>query len=107
MSFTIQRILGIAPVMVLGLLLLTPAPGLAQAKPDLVVNSLTAPPATALPGDSFVVTASVRNQGTVAAGASVTRFVLVSTARGRREEESQGRRRTSPPWPPGASSAPA
>jgi subtilase family serine protease len=76
-SFTIQRILGIAPVIVLGLLLLTPAPGLAQAKPDLVVNSLVSPPGDALPGDSFVVTASVKNTGTGAAGASVTKFFLV------------------------------
>lgn len=85
MSFTIQRILGIAPVMVLGLLLLTPAPGLAQTVPpkaDLVVTSLTAPPATALPGDSFGVTAGVRNQGTAAAGVSITKFELVSTLPG-------------------------
>ena len=54
MSFTIQRILGIAPV-IIGLFLLTPTPGLAQfAKPDLVVNLLNpAPPATGKPGDSW------------------------------------------------------
>ena len=99
MSFTIQRILGIAPVMVLGLLLLTPAPGLAQvAKPDLVVNSLVSPPGDALPGDSFVVTASVKNKGTVAAGASITRFILVSTP-GAPEEEPQGRAKRRSPWP--------
>ena len=80
MSFTIQRILAIAPVIVLGLLLLTPAPGLAQAKPDLVVNSLVSPPGVALPGDSFVATASVKNKGTGAAGASVTKFLLVPAA---------------------------
>jgi subtilase family serine protease len=77
-SFTIQRILGIAPVIVLGLLLLTPAPGLAQvAKPDLVVNSLESPPGDALPGDSFAVTVGVKNQGPGSAGASVTKFFLV------------------------------
>jgi subtilase family serine protease len=79
-SFTIQRILGIAPVIVVGLLL-APAAGLAQvAKPDLVVNSLVSPPGDALPGDSFVVTASVKNNGTGSAGASVTKFFLVPAA---------------------------
>ena len=77
MRFTIHRILGIAPVVVLGLLLLTPAPGLAQARPDLVVISLTKPPASALPGDGFVVTAGVLNQGTAAAGVSITKFDLI------------------------------
>ena len=78
MSFTIQRILGIAPVMVLGLLLLTPAPGLAQTpRPDLVVNSLTPPPPTAFPGESFVVTARSK-PGSGAAGGSVTKFYLVA-----------------------------
>jgi subtilase family serine protease len=78
-SFTIQRFLGIAPVMILGLLLLTPAPGLAQvAKPDLVVNSLVSQAGNdVLPGDSFVVTATIKNTGTGAAGASVTKFFLV------------------------------
>ena len=79
MSFTIQRILGIAPVIVVGLLLLTPAPGLAQAKPDLVVNSLVPPPGSALPGESFVVTVGVKNQGPGLAGPSVTKFYLVPT----------------------------
>lgn len=83
MSFTIQRILGIAPLMVLGLLL-TAAPGLAQVPgPDLVVNLLSpAPPATALPGDAFVIAATVKNQGTAAAGVSITKFNLVKTPGG-------------------------
>jgi subtilase family serine protease len=82
-SFTIQRILGTAPAMVLGLLLFTPAPGLAQVlRPDLVVNSLKKPPETALPGDSFVATAGVLNQGAAAAGVSITRFDLVNTTGG-------------------------
>jgi len=67
--------------MVLGLLLLTPAPGLAQvAKPDLVVTSLTPPPTSGLPGDSFVVTAGVKNNGAGVAGSSATKFYLVSTS---------------------------
>jgi subtilase family serine protease len=82
-SFTIQRILGIAPV-IIGLFLLTPTPGLAQfAKPDLVVNLLNpAPPATGKPGDSFVIAARVLNQGAGTAGASITRFELVNTVGG-------------------------
>jgi hypothetical protein len=96
-SFTIQRFLGIATVMVLGLLLLTPAPGLAQLpRPDLVVNSLSPPPTDAFPGDSFVVTASVKNQGPGAAGTSVTKFFLVPS---REQEEPQGR--SEHRWSPG------
>ena len=106
MSFTIQRILGIAPVMVLGLLLLTPAPGLAQAKPDLVVTSLTPPPATAVAGASFAVTANVKNQGTAAAGASITRFVLVSTPGGAVRKTLSGTQAI-PALAAAASSAPA
>ena len=106
MSFTIQRILAIVFVVVLGLLFLTPEPGLAQvAKPDLVVNSLVSPPGEALPGDSFVVTAEVKNLGPGAAGASLTKFFLVP-ATGPNKKNLKGAQ-TVGPLGPGASEAPS
>jgi hypothetical protein len=54
---------------------------LAVSRPDLVVTSVSDPPESALPGDSFVVTAVVQNQpgvGVVAAPSSTTKFDLVS-----------------------------
>ena len=71
-----------------------------------MVTSLTPPPATALPGFVFVVTAGVRNQGAVAAGVSITRFELVSTAPGAARKGLEGAQNISA-LPPGASSAPA
>ncbi len=43
---------------------------------DLVVTAVSNPPATALPGGTFSVTETVRNQGSVAAAASTTRYYL-------------------------------
>ena len=69
-----------------GLMLLNPWGGLAFAqtptKPDFLVTSVSDPPATALPGDSFTLDITVKNQGTKAnETASVlqisTRFYLV------------------------------
>jgi hypothetical protein len=43
---------------------------------DLVITSLTAPPATSTPGGKFTITDSVTNQGSVAAISTSTRFLL-------------------------------
>jgi subtilase family serine protease len=75
----IRRLLGVASVLVLGVLLMLPGLAMAQAKPDLVVTALDPAPVTALPGESFTVNTTVRNQGTVGGGASLTKFFLVST----------------------------
>ena len=48
----------------------------AKKLPELGVTSLGNPPAKAQPGDSFTVTASVKNAGKKKAGASTTRFYL-------------------------------
>ena len=107
MSFTIQRILGIAPVMVLGLLLLTPAPGLAQVpRPDLVVNSLTRRRRRPrCRGTASGSRPSVRNQGTGAAGASITKFFLVTAPGSATSEEPQGHPDRPGPSALGASAA--
>jgi subtilase family serine protease len=55
------------------------------SKPDLVVTVLGNPPATAIPGQSFVVTATVENQGVADAGASSTSFSLVPANAGTRK----------------------
>ena len=66
----------------LGLLILNPwvAASVDAANPDLVVSTLSDPPATARAGDSFSLTAVVTNvvtsPGSVA-GASTTKFYLV------------------------------
>ena len=60
-----------------GLMLLNPWGGLssAQTKPDFVVTSVSDPPASALPGASFTLDVTVKNQGTVAnATASLTQI---------------------------------
>jgi CARDB len=44
--------------------------------PDLVVATLSDPPATAAPGGSFSVTDTTKNQGDTPAGASTTRYYL-------------------------------
>jgi subtilase family serine protease len=58
------------------------AASFATAKPDLVVSTLSDPPATARAGDSFSLTSAVTNvitnQGPAAAGASTTKFYLVA-----------------------------
>src|SRR5262245_25164086 len=79
--FLVRRILGVAPVFVLALLV-SPATGVAQPRPDLTVTSLTEVPSTAYPGDGFAVTANVLNQGPGVAGATATKFELVSTVPG-------------------------
>lgn len=81
MRLSTSGILGIALAVVLALLVMAPSAALSQAKPDLAVEAILDPPTSGLPGDSFVVTATVRNQGTGAADASVTKFFLVSTTR--------------------------
>lgn len=45
-------------------------------RPDLVETAVSNPPATAARGGTFRVTDTVRNQGTVTAGASATRYYL-------------------------------
>ena len=42
-----------------------------------MVSALAPPPSEALPGDSFVVTSTVKNQGPASAGPTVTKFFLV------------------------------
>jgi subtilase family serine protease len=49
--------------------------------PDLGVTALTNPPATALPGESFGVTATIKNQGAATAPASTTTFSLSADGR--------------------------
>jgi subtilase family serine protease len=56
-----------------------------QLTSDLIVSALSEPPATALPGDSFPVTATVKNQGTGAIGTSTTKFFLVNVANASRK----------------------
>ena len=45
-------------------------------KPDLMVTSLSNPPATGSPGSSFSVTDTTKNNGSGPAGASITRYRL-------------------------------
>jgi subtilase family serine protease len=47
-----------------------------QDLPDLVVSSLSNPPASVPLGGSFTVTDTTQNQGTATAGASTTRYRL-------------------------------
>src|SRR5262249_11469072 len=61
----------------LGLLLSMSSTAGAQGTPDLVITTLGAPPATAFPGESFVVSVAVTNQGPAAADVSVTKFGLI------------------------------
>src|SRR5205823_3817583 len=49
-------------------------------RPDLVVTVLSNPPATAAPGGTIKPTDTVKNQGTVAAAASTTRYYLSADA---------------------------
>jgi hypothetical protein len=46
--------------------------------PDLVVTALTNPPPSAVTGDSFAVTATIKNRGAAAAAASTTAFSLLT-----------------------------
>lgn len=58
---------------------LSTAPVAAQARPDLVVREISDPPLSGLPGDSFAVTARIRNRGQAGAAESTTKFFLAST----------------------------
>jgi subtilase family serine protease len=49
---------------------------MAVTRPDLVERAVSGPPVAAVPGTSFSVTDTVKNQGAVAAGASTTRYYL-------------------------------
>src|SRR5262245_7242781 len=75
----IDRTFGVVALIALGAFLASPSASLAQAKPDLVVELLDNPPAEGFPGDSFVVTVKVTNQGQATASPSTTKFTLVST----------------------------
>ena len=59
----------------IGLLLLMPAAASALS-PDQIVTALSDPPATIKPGQQFLVTDTVLNQGAGEAGASTTRYYL-------------------------------
>jgi subtilase family serine protease len=74
---------GFAVSLTVGVLLIHPwgARSAAVDKPDLVATGVTDPPASALPGDSFSVTATIKNQGVAAAGGSTTKFFLVGAVR--------------------------
>ena len=62
----------------LGLLVLNPLAAGAADRPDLVVSTLSDPPATARAGDSFALTSTVTNQGQAAAEVpTATKFYLV------------------------------
>jgi subtilisin family serine protease len=50
--------------------------GVAAPLPDLQVTSISGVPATAAPGDSFIVLAPVQNSGNATAGTSTLRFYL-------------------------------
>ncbi len=54
----------------------SPTAAVTVTRPDLVENTLSAPPATKARGTSFPVTDAVQNVGAVASGASATRYYL-------------------------------
>src|SRR5580765_4364416 len=71
--------LGCWGLAVVGLLVGSPGWALASTKlPDVVVTALTNPPSTALAGESFAVTATIKNRGAAAAPASTTKFSLLA-----------------------------
>jgi subtilase family serine protease len=53
-------------------------PSFAVDRPDLVVTSISNPPAHVVPGASFSITATVQNQGAIASPATVTKFYLAT-----------------------------
>jgi subtilase family serine protease len=55
-----------------------------QARPDLVVSSISNPPTVVFQGDSFKVRDRTRNGGHATAVRTVTQYYLVSTTSGRR-----------------------
>ena len=52
----------------------SPTATVTVTRPDLVENTVSAPPATKARGTSFPVTDTVQNLGAVASGASPTRY---------------------------------
>jgi subtilase family serine protease len=52
--------------------------GLALSPADLAVTALTSPPPTRLPGETFALTATVKNHGTGASTATTSKFYLVN-----------------------------
>jgi hypothetical protein len=77
-----SRLVKIALILAVGILGVIPLPALAVDKPDLVVISLSDPPAEVIPGASFPVTAVVKNQGLVATSLppqsdNATKFFLI------------------------------
>src|SRR5262245_40899193 len=54
----------------------TPGAIVTVGRPDLIVNAVSAPPATAVPGGKFSVTSTTQNLGAVVSGSSSTRFYL-------------------------------
>ena len=90
---------------VAGLLLGSPGAALAASRqPDLVVTALTNPPSMALPGESFAVTATIKNRGAAEAPASTTKFSLLSQD-GTTTKDLMGVQ-TIPALPAGGTSAP-
>ena len=52
--------------------------GLPLSPADLAVTALTPPPATRLPGETFSLTATVKNNGTGASPSTTSKFYLVN-----------------------------
>ena len=93
-----RRAVGSAVGFGLGLLLLNPLAAWAADRPDLVVSTLSDPPATARAGDSFALTSTVTNQGLAAAeDPTITKFYLAR--RLHQSEEPEGRAGDRPAGP--------
>jgi len=73
-----------------------------QARPDLVVSSISNPPAVVFQGNSFEVHDGTRNGGHATAGRTVTQYYLVNRADGRRTPAG---RRSVPRLTPGRASS--
>jgi hypothetical protein len=72
--------------------------------PDLVATAVSDPPATLAPAARFSASDTVRNEGTVQAGASRTRFYLAAAPTRGPADVLLGGSRTVPQLAPGASS---
>ncbi len=70
--------------------------GVTVSNANLVVTSVTGPPATAIPGDPFPVTAVVKNVGTDNAPASTTSFYLINPSTGARVKNLKGGQNVGP-----------
>jgi uncharacterized membrane protein len=64
--------------------------GVTISSADLVVTSVANPPTSVLPSATFDVAATVKNQGTDAAPASITSFFLVNASNGARKNTKLG-----------------